>query len=175
MGYFDALTSAQFKTTPEGIKIFYPYGYIGRGFIIPTETDYEDLRRSARNMWVAVIVLIVAAVLLMEIPFIPLILLVVYLGGYILWARAKTRNLVPTKEKLTYGEAISNETIKLSLGLLWFFEIVSVSLALFGIVLLFVSPGYTIYAVVMIALGVILTVIYTRMLRNKRRQVQTRR
>ena len=44
MGYFDALTSGTFKTTPDGKRLFFPWGTLGRGYIVGTETDYERLR-----------------------------------------------------------------------------------------------------------------------------------
>ena len=43
MGYFDALTSSYFKTTPDGRKLFFPWGVLGRGYTIDSEQDYERL------------------------------------------------------------------------------------------------------------------------------------
>ena len=45
MGYFDALTSGYFKTTPEGRKLFFPWGVLGRAYAIDSQQDYERLRR----------------------------------------------------------------------------------------------------------------------------------
>ncbi len=37
MGYFEALTSSSFKTTKGGQKLFFPWGTLGRGYVIPSE------------------------------------------------------------------------------------------------------------------------------------------
>ena len=53
MGYFDALTSGYFKTAPDGRKLFFPWGVLGRGYAIDSEQDYERLRRAPDmdQMW----------------------------------------------------------------------------------------------------------------------------
>ena len=59
MGYFDALTSGYFKTTPEGRKLFFPSGVLGRGYAIKSQQDYERLRRQVKAYTIVSLVLIV--------------------------------------------------------------------------------------------------------------------
>jgi hypothetical protein len=59
MGYFDALTSGYFKTAPDGRKLFFPWGVLGRGYTINSEPDYERLRRQVKAYTVVSLVLIV--------------------------------------------------------------------------------------------------------------------
>ena len=61
MGYFDALTSGAFKTTPEGRRLFFPWGAMGRGYEIGPEQDYETLRRRIKLWTIVGLVLILAA------------------------------------------------------------------------------------------------------------------
>jgi hypothetical protein len=37
MGFFNALTSSGFKTGQDGRKLFFPWGVLGRGYIIDSE------------------------------------------------------------------------------------------------------------------------------------------
>ena len=60
MGYFDALTSGYFKTAPDGRKLFFPWGVLGRGYTIDSEQDYERLRRQVKAYTIVSLVLIVA-------------------------------------------------------------------------------------------------------------------
>ena len=48
MGYFDALTSSSFKTTEDGRRLFFPWGTLGRGYAIPSEEEFERLRRRVK-------------------------------------------------------------------------------------------------------------------------------
>ena len=45
MGYFDALTSGYFNIAPDGRKLFFPRGVLGRAYAIDSQQDYERLRR----------------------------------------------------------------------------------------------------------------------------------
>jgi hypothetical protein len=170
MGYFDALTSAAFKTAADGRRLFYPYGILGRGYILPSDTEYEKLQRSYKTVVVIGFVIIISAVFLFSIPLLMLPLLVGFIIGYMLWARARCRNLEQASEKLTYGEALKNETIHLSLGLLWFFEVLSILLILWGVVILIAEPSQWLLAVGLIVLFTVIAIVYARMIRTKKRQ-----
>jgi membrane protein implicated in regulation of membrane protease activity len=65
-------------------------------------------------------------VLFFRIPLLILAALVVFIISYVIWAHRVCRNLEPSKEKLNYGEALTNETHHLNLGFLWVFEILSI-------------------------------------------------
>ncbi len=58
MGYFDALTSSAFKTTPDGRKLFFPWGPLGRGYEIEPTQNYETLRRRIKIWTIFGLVLI---------------------------------------------------------------------------------------------------------------------
>ena len=60
MGYFDALTSSAFKTTPDGRRLFFPWGALGHGYEIGPEQDYETLRRRIK-LWIVVALVLILA------------------------------------------------------------------------------------------------------------------
>jgi hypothetical protein len=59
MGYFDALTSGYCKTAPDGRKLFFPRGVLGRAYAIDSQQDYERLRRQVKTYTIVSLVLIV--------------------------------------------------------------------------------------------------------------------
>jgi hypothetical protein len=172
MGYFDALTSASFKTTPDGRKLFYPWGFLSRGYVVPTDDEFDTLRRTYKTVWIVIFILVFVTVVLFEVPLLPLAAWVIYLIWLLIWIRTKTRGLSPANEKLTYGEALNNETSKLSSGLLWFFEILSLLFIIYGVFLLIVEPSQRLISIGIIALFTITAVIYARMIRKKRQQAR---
>jgi small-conductance mechanosensitive channel len=170
MGYFDALTSASFKTAADGRKLFYPYGIIGRGYVLTSDAEYEKLRGSYKTIVVIGFVIIICSAFLFSIPLLMIPLVFGFIIGYILWARVHCRNLERANEKLGYGEALKNETVHLSLGLLWFFEVLSILLILWGVIILIADPSQWLLAVGLIVLFTVIAIVYGRMIRAKKRQ-----
>jgi len=44
VGYFDAVTSSSFKTTEDGRRLFFPWGTLGRGYVIGSDKEFGRLR-----------------------------------------------------------------------------------------------------------------------------------
>ena len=62
MGYFDALTSSSFKITQDGRRLFFPWGTLSSGYAVPSEENFERLRRSVKAYMVISLSLISLAV-----------------------------------------------------------------------------------------------------------------
>jgi hypothetical protein len=45
MGYFDGLTDAVFKIDREGKLLFYPWGVLGRGYVLPNDSKKQQVRK----------------------------------------------------------------------------------------------------------------------------------
>jgi hypothetical protein len=50
MRLFDRAIERLFRTTEDGQELFYPWGSWGRGYIIPSDKDYQRLRRGI-TLW----------------------------------------------------------------------------------------------------------------------------
>jgi hypothetical protein len=44
MGSFDAMTNRYFKSAQDGSKLFFPWGMLGRGYVVASDEDYERMR-----------------------------------------------------------------------------------------------------------------------------------
>ena len=108
MGYFDALTSSSFKTAEDGRKLFFPWGTVGRGYVIPSEDEFERLRGHVKAYLVISLPLIIVVAtwngLLGGVVVLPFLIV-----PYALWARAQCRRLTQTDEKLTLSESVASQ------------------------------------------------------------------
>ena len=126
MGYFDALTSRAFKTTPDGRRLFFPWGAMGRGYEIGPGQDYETLRRRIKLWTIVGLVLILVALQLLGFlaGFIVSAAMIAFYCG---WMRYVLRGLRPSAERLTVRESMITQARAQSPVLLWTFLIVSIA------------------------------------------------
>ncbi len=61
MGYFDALAAGVIKTDPEGKLLFYPWGFLGRGYVLPDESKKQKVRKFL-NLWYKVSLLAIIGI-----------------------------------------------------------------------------------------------------------------
>ncbi len=136
MGYFDGLTSGSFKTAQNGQKLFFPWGYLGRGYVLASEQDFERMRRQVKTYYVVMLVAIVAtsgthafmlsaAVAALAIVF------------YAVWARRQVARLQPAGEAMSFRESSTSQARAFGPRALWLLEVCS---------LLFVAGGIFMYA-----------------------------
>ena len=113
MGYFDGLTASSFKTDAQGRELFFIWGKLGKGRVIPSEDDAAAVRRYLKNYYICVFVGIVPMVMLSgHDAFGPRwlttlgIFILLGLAGLIpLWL--KTRAWPLAGERMTYRESMS--------------------------------------------------------------------
>ena len=112
MGYFDGLTAASFKKDAEGRDLFFLWGKLGKGRVIPSETDGAWVRRYLKLYYIGVLVAIVPMLMISGEPMQGRWLLT--LGAFLLlalaaliplWSRVRAWPLAA--ERLTYKEAVS--------------------------------------------------------------------
>jgi hypothetical protein len=135
MGYFDALTSGAFKTTPDGRRLFFPWGALGRGYEIGPEQDYETLRRRIKLWTIVGLVLILVAcqVLGFLAGFVVTAAMIAFYCG---WMRYVLPSLRPSAERLTIRESMITQARAQSPVLLWTFLIVSIAFVLASLFIL---------------------------------------
>jgi predicted lysophospholipase L1 biosynthesis ABC-type transport system permease subunit len=149
MGYFDALTSAYFKTAQDGRKLFFPWGMWGRGYVIPSEQDDARLRRQMKAFTVISLALIVGVVSVQTWPWI-LALCALIVVFQLFWTRHLARGLQPSSERLSMTESITAQARAHGPVGLWVLEIASLVFVAGGLIILIADPDNW-----MIALGTI--------------------
>lgn len=140
MGYFDALTSSAFKTTPDGRRLFFPWGALGRGYEIGPEQDYETLRGRIKLWAIVGLVLILAASqgLGFLAGFIAAAAMIAFYFG---WMRYVLRSMRPSAERLTVRESMTAQARAHSRASLWTFAVLSIGFVVASVFILIVQPA----------------------------------
>jgi len=113
MGYFDGLTAASFKKDAEGRELFFIWGRLGKGRVIPSEDEAAAVRRYLKNYYICVFVGIVPMVWLSGhnafsarwLAVLGIVMVIGIIGLIPLWL--KTRDWPLAGERLTYRESMS--------------------------------------------------------------------
>jgi len=113
MGYFDGLTASSFKKDAEGRELFFIWGKLGKGRVIPSDDDAVAVRRYLKNYYVCVFVGIIPMFMLSGhdtfsarwLATLGIFILIGVIGLLPLWLRTRAWPLA--SERLTYRESMS--------------------------------------------------------------------
>lgn len=135
MGYLDAVTSSYLRTGKDGRRLFYPWGAMGRGYVVPTEDEFEGLRRIARIGTAAFLVLVIASAAL-QMYLATLVIGAGFALFQVIWTRGLVRRLEPSAEKLSVRDTLSTQAFTHNIVTLWVLEFLSLGFVAAGIFLL---------------------------------------
>ncbi|MEZ5788017.1 MAG: hypothetical protein R3D62_16445 [Xanthobacteraceae bacterium] len=168
MGYFDALGSSSFKTMPDGRRLFFPWGVLGRGYAIPSEAHYEHLRRQVK-IYLMVSMVVIIALSVAQRYLLSGIVAAFLMAGYAAWAYAQMRSLEPTDERLSYRESLTTQAVHHNKVVLWVLEVIAILYVATGLIILAVDPGNWLVALGAIVFFGACAVIFARMLILRKR------
>jgi len=168
MGYFDALTSSCFKTAQDGRRLFFPFGILGRGYVIASEQDYERLRSRLKVYTAVGLVLIIGSGALLGYAGSFAIALVL-IAFYIVWLRYLLRGLQSSNESLSLKDSTTSQALAHNAVTLWLLEVGALAFVVLGIVILAVNPRNWLIAITSIVFFGLCAASFTRMLMLRRR------
>jgi drug/metabolite transporter (DMT)-like permease len=168
MGYFDALAASNFKTTPDGRRLFYPWGIWGRGYLIPSDEHYERLLGRIKTYTMVSLVLVIAMVVVLK-GLWAVLGAAVLMVFYAAWVPSLVRGLQPTDEKLTMSESMATQARTHSAPTLWALLVVALLFVAIGIGMLAFQPREWLIAAVIIVFFGLCAAIFVRMLLLRRR------
>jgi len=169
MGYFDTLSSSAFKTNDDGQKLFFPWGTLGHGYIIPSDAEFERLQYRYKNVTVFSILVGIAAIIFLKSLLSIVAFLFIFIAAYMVWVRYQCRNLRPTQEKLTFSENATNQSRAYNPFILWLLEIISLIFIGIGVLMFLVDPANWLIAVLSLVLFGFSAVVLGRMIIIQRR------
>jgi hypothetical protein len=110
VGYFDGLANSAFKKDAEGRELFFPYGILGKGRVLPDAETAAAVRGKVVNFYKLVMFAgIPLAIVLVNLPgggvLAAVAIGVVACIGTWLYFRRLTAGLAISAERLTYAEA----------------------------------------------------------------------
>jgi hypothetical protein len=175
MGYFDGFTRSSFKTTEDGQRLFFPWGSPGQGFVIPSETEFERLRRRVKSYWLIYLSVIAIAGSLQGI-LVTAVVMIFILAFYVAWARFQCSRLQRSEVKFTRSDrAAAREANIRSVSpiALWLSELACLAFVGMGVRILVVCPGKWPTAVARIAIFGFGAAVIARALVLKRRHSES--
>lgn len=136
MGYFEGLADASFKKDSNGNNVFYPWGVLGKGRVLPNETTKAKLRTFViRYYQIMLPTAILLGIFRLWLPAI-LVLTLLTLGFY-LYVNLLTKDCPICTEKLTLKESYKNSANSHNTLMLWLLLLVSLLFMMGGIWLFF--------------------------------------
>lgn len=148
MGYFDGIVDASFKSTKEENLLFYPFGVLGKGYVLPDITKKQEIRNKLKVFYkvtFSVVIPLNPIILLLAIThritwWLAILFYLGLSGGLTLYGFYITKNwvkeLLPTSEKLTLAESYSNSGKSHNIIFLWVMEVFSILIILSAIFML---------------------------------------
>jgi hypothetical protein len=146
MGYFDGLTAAAFKKDAQGRDLFFIWGRLGKGRIVPSEADGASVRSYLKSYYVCVLVGIVPMLMLAGKAGEPRWFLAI--GIFMALAIAglvplflRTRHWPAADERMTYREALSASAAAHGALSLWLLVALSAVFVIGGLFLLLATEA----------------------------------
>ncbi len=140
MAAFD-LSSGYFQKGRDGRTLFYPWGALGRGYVVASQRDEDRLRRDLKVYLGGMLALLLGAGMLKQYVA-GAVIAAVGLIFYYTWVRYYlTRGLKPADETMRLREAMIAQAMGYSWAILWSLELISLVLAGMGIFVLVIEPA----------------------------------
>ncbi len=136
MGYFEGLADASFKQDSNGNNVFYPWGVLGKGRVLPDETTKTKLRTFViRYYQIMLPTAILLGIFRLWLP--AIVVLILLTLGFYLYVNQVTKDCPICTEKLTLKESYKNSANSHNTFMLWAMLLVSLLFVLGGIWLFF--------------------------------------
>ena len=141
MGYFDGLTSGNFKKDGNGNTVFFPWGILGKGRVLPDESTETRIRGFVRRYHQIALPIIIGVGVLFG--WVWLFLLAPFLGaGFYFGTRPLVSGCPQSEDKLTIREAYENSAASHNKFTLWLLFIGSVLFVPVGIFITIVAKSF---------------------------------
>lgn len=119
MGYFDGLSDAIFKTDAKGRSIFYPWGVLGKGYILSNEPRKQQIRRFIKFYYMVSLPSIIAVGILLG-WIISVALLPIFFFWYFFATARLLRGLPVAGGRLSLSESYQSSAQAYAITYLWF-------------------------------------------------------
>lgn len=136
MGYFEGLADASFKQDSSGNNVFYAWGVLGKGRILPDQATTLKLRKIVIRYYQILIPLAIALGIL-RLWLLTLTSLSLLTLGFYVYVYLITKDCPICTEKLTLKESYRNSAKSHNTLMLWLFLLISLLFVLGGIWLFF--------------------------------------
>ena len=135
MGYFDSLFDGFFKTDSKGKSSFYPWGFLGKGYILPDAKTKQKVLGIITYYFISSLILMLGVGVFWDWLFALALLPIFFMWYYFTYSKL-TKELLVTNSGLSLRESFKNSAKSHNIITLWAMFIASLAVFLFFIVLL---------------------------------------
>jgi hypothetical protein len=171
MSYLDALVNSLFKKSESGENLFYPWGIIGKGYVVSSESELSRIR-SALKVYYLVMFLAMGICIYFLNWLYAAGCAILGLGGYAVWSATVTRWMVASAERLRYSESLAQSLPYYSTWVLVVLSLLSFIFFLTGGFMIYMDPSewmMGLLCLVFFGVATVTLIFMTRTkLRNKR-------
>jgi hypothetical protein len=149
MGYFEGLIASSFKTDEKGQVIFYPWGKMGKGYILSRDEQQIEISKFVKLYYVISFASIIGLGIVLGWLY-TVILLPFLFAWYYFVITKRLKGLSKSDEKLTLKESYTSSAKAHNAVTLWIMLACSVLFVLAGIFILIVNKEEWILALLSI-------------------------
>lgn len=136
MGYFEGLADASFKQDAQGNNIFYPWGVLGKGRILPDETTKISLRKFI-ILYYQISLPTLLLLTLLRMWWLLVVIGFVLFAWFYLHTKLITKDCAISNEKLTLKESYKNSADGHNKYMLWLMLLASLVFVVGGVFMFF--------------------------------------
>jgi hypothetical protein len=135
MGYFDSLFDGLFKKDSKGKSFFYPWGFFGKGYILPDAETKQKMLDIITYYVISSLILMLGVGVFWNWLFALALLPIFFVWYYFTYSKL-TKKLPVTNSGLGLRESFKNSARSYNISTLWAMFIASLAFFLFFIVML---------------------------------------
>jgi hypothetical protein len=152
MGYFDGLASAIIKKDKNNNSVYYPWGVLGKGYILPNAEKETEIKDLVILFYKIMIGLFFVHIIVLK----SIAILVLLTFGLLVWFLIKSQQITKdcpiSEEKLTLKEGYTNSAKAHNKTVLWILFGAAILFTLGGIAMLITSKLFI--------LGLLMTLLF---------------
>ena len=121
-----------FKKSDSGATLFYPWGVIGKRYVVSSESEHSRIRSALKVYYVVMFLAMGISIYFLN-WFYAAGCTILGIGGYLVWSSTVTRRLVVSAERLLiFREPCSEPSILQHMWFWWFLSLLSFIFVLMG-------------------------------------------
>ena len=137
MGYFDGLASGIIKKDKSDNAVYYPWGVLGKGYVLPSEERETEIKNMVILFYQIFLGVFFVHLFLLKNILILILLTLGLVAWFLYKSKQLTKNCPISDEKLTLKEGYANSAKAHNKTVLWILFVVAVIATLGGIAVLF--------------------------------------
>jgi hypothetical protein len=137
MSYFDGLASGIIKKDRANNSVYYPWGVLGKGYVLPSEARETEIKNMVILFYKIFFAMFFIHLFLLKNALIFAVFVITLLSWFLFQSKKLTKDCPKSDEKLTLKEGYTNSAKAHNKTVLWLLFVMAIIATLAGIASLF--------------------------------------